>query len=121
MVTVDSLNLSRLDFYKLDIDGGEMQALSGAEETINRCRPIVYCEADKPHMYPDLIPWLHAHDYRIYQHKPRLFNPNNFAGNQVNVFGNVVSLMLLCIPDERKDLRLDTIGVPLERITVGRK
>ncbi|HAO19612.1 MAG TPA: FkbM family methyltransferase, partial [Desulfobacteraceae bacterium] len=29
-----------------------------------------------------------------------LFNPNNFAGNRENVFGNIVSVNLLCIPKE---------------------
>jgi hypothetical protein len=31
-------------------------------------------------------------------HTPPLYNPNNFLGNAVNVFGSVVSLNMLCLP-----------------------
>jgi FkbM family methyltransferase len=43
-VTIDSLGLDRLDFLKLDIEGMEPAALSGARETIARCKPIVTAE-----------------------------------------------------------------------------
>lgn len=43
-VTVDSLNLSRLDLLKIDIEGMEPKALDGAKTTIERCRPIIIAE-----------------------------------------------------------------------------
>lgn len=46
-MTVDSLNLPRLDFLKLDVEGMEMEALDGANETIKRCRPILFVEIIK--------------------------------------------------------------------------
>jgi hypothetical protein len=33
----------------------------------------------------------------MYWHAPPLFNPQNFAGNPENVFGNTISLNMLCI------------------------
>jgi hypothetical protein len=92
-----------MDFIKIDTDGSEMAVLRGAKDTIMRCRPVLYVEFDRPEQYPDMLPWLDAHGYRIYMHNARLFNPQNFAKNHVNVFGNLVSKMLLCIPQERKD------------------
>ena len=42
--TIDSLNLRRLDFVKLDLEGAEPDAILGAKETLLRCRPILYVE-----------------------------------------------------------------------------
>ncbi|MDQ6717439.1 MAG: FkbM family methyltransferase, partial [Gemmatimonadota bacterium] len=36
--------LERLDFLKLDIEGGEMPSLLGARKTISRFGPLIYCE-----------------------------------------------------------------------------
>jgi hypothetical protein len=39
VITLDSLELPRLDVLKLDIEGAECDALLGARETLVRCRP----------------------------------------------------------------------------------
>ena len=44
LTTIDSLELERLDFIKLDIEGYELFALKGAEETIKRCKPLIAFE-----------------------------------------------------------------------------
>lgn len=43
-IRLDSFELPRLNFFKLDIEGFELLALRGARETIQRCRPIIMCE-----------------------------------------------------------------------------
>lgn len=43
-ITIDSLNLPTLDYLKLDIEGGEVDALLGAVETLKRCKPIILFE-----------------------------------------------------------------------------
>lgn len=43
-ITIDSLNLQRLDFMKLDIEGLEVSVLSAAKETIRRCKPAFFIE-----------------------------------------------------------------------------
>jgi hypothetical protein len=100
----------------VDVDGQELDILRGAEQAIARHRPILYVENDKPEDYPDLVPWLHQHNYRLYQHHAPLYNPQNFRGNPVNVFGGIVSAMILAIPQERHELRIDTIPAPLTRM-----
>jgi FkbM family methyltransferase len=40
------VNLPRLDFLKMDIQGSELELLAGGQETINRCRPLIFTEAD---------------------------------------------------------------------------
>lgn len=44
VVPLDSFELDVLDLLKLDIEGGEVDALKGAEETLRRCKPIVLFE-----------------------------------------------------------------------------
>ena len=46
-MTLDELNLPRVDFIKIDIEGMEMEALAGARETIKKYRPILLIEKIK--------------------------------------------------------------------------
>lgn len=41
---IDLLNLPRLDLLKLDIEGMEIDALTGAQKTIERCKPFIMAE-----------------------------------------------------------------------------
>lgn len=43
-VILDDYGLDKLDYFKLDVEGGEWFALNGAEQTIRRCRPILVIE-----------------------------------------------------------------------------
>lgn len=47
MVTIDSLEPPAVGLMKLDIQGSEVIALKGAEQTLKRCRPVVLIE-EKP-------------------------------------------------------------------------
>jgi FkbM family methyltransferase len=47
VVAIDSLQLQRLDFLKLDVEGMEMDVLRGAQATIARQRPIIMVEVLK--------------------------------------------------------------------------
>lgn len=44
MTTIDALQLRDLDFLQLDIEGYECHALAGAQETLQRCHPLVQVE-----------------------------------------------------------------------------
>ena len=45
-----------------------------------------------------LIRFIDELGYKMYWHMPALFNPNNWAGNPVNYFGQLVSANMLCVP-----------------------
>ena len=45
--TLDSFNLERLDFIKLDVQGFETRVLRGAAATIKRCRPLMFVEVEE--------------------------------------------------------------------------
>jgi FkbM family methyltransferase len=47
MIPIDKLNLKRLDFIKIDIEGMEMEALVGGEKSINENKPILMIEKIK--------------------------------------------------------------------------
>jgi FkbM family methyltransferase len=65
-VTIDEINLPRVDFIKLDIEGMEMEALEGARQTIDRSVPILLIERIKADG-AQLTQWLEGRDYQVMQ------------------------------------------------------
>jgi FkbM family methyltransferase len=99
---LDGFQLERVDFIKLDVEGFESKVLEGAANTIERCRPIMYIENDRADKSAELIQRLFDMGYRLWWHTPPLFSPDNFKGNQVNVFPRIVSINMLAI---HRDMR----------------
>jgi FkbM family methyltransferase len=97
VVTLDSLNLPRCDFLKIDVEGMELNVLKGAARTIETLRPILYVENDRGELSAPLIEHLLSLDYNLYWHLPPLYNPENFYRNPVNEFGRTVSVNMLGI------------------------
>jgi FkbM family methyltransferase len=70
MVSIDSLALERVDFFKLDVEGMELDVLNGAKETLARCRPVMQVEYIKSDISA-LVEFLHSLGYEsIYKAKP---------------------------------------------------
>ena len=99
---LDAFQLERVDFIKLDVEGFESKVLAGAIDTIARCRPIMYIENDRAEKSAELIQRCFDMGYRLWWHTPPLFSPDNFKGNQENVFPHIVSINMLAI---HKDMR----------------
>lgn len=95
VVTIDSLDLPRCDLLKADVEGMELAVLRGAARTIEQFHPILYVENDRIESSPALIEYLLALGYKLYWHLPPLYQPSNFYGNPVNVFGGIVSSNML--------------------------
>ena len=60
LVTIDSFELPRVDFIKMDIEGMEIEAMLGAEQTIRRCLPSLLIEklkSDERRMSEMLVAW----------------------------------------------------------------
>jgi FkbM family methyltransferase len=96
-ITLDSLELPRCEFFKVDVEGMELSVLKGAKATIERLRPILYIENDRTELSPPLIEFLLSLGYRLFWHLPPLFDPNNFYRNKQNEFGRTVSVNMLGI------------------------
>jgi FkbM family methyltransferase len=63
-MTLDELNLPRVDFVKIDIEGMELEALAGARATINAFRPILLIEKIKTDLR-QLERWLVDNGYQM--------------------------------------------------------
>ena len=108
VVRLDDLGIERCDFMKLDVEGMELDVLRGARALLRRCGPLLYVENDRPDRQAEVIREIGAQDYLMYWHPSPLFNPSNYKGNPENVFGDVVSLNMLCVP---KRLGLPVAGL----------
>jgi FkbM family methyltransferase len=87
VIALDSLNLKRVDFIKLDVEGMEEDVLRGAARTLDISRPLMQVEwmaRDQGRLPLYLLEHL---DYRIYQ-----------AG-----------MNLICIPAERTDMGVQNL------------
>jgi FkbM family methyltransferase len=104
---LDSLGLANCHVIKIDVEGFEAQVLRGAAETIAKFRPLLYVENDRPALQGELIALIAGMGYRQYWHLPPLFSANNFNGAAEDVFGQIVSLNMLCIPQERETVVQD--------------
>ncbi len=102
IVTLDNLNLDRLDFLKVDVEGMEEAVIRGGGETLKRLRPRLYIENEgldtRLDISASLISTIRALGYRLWWHVAPLYQPGNFRGVNKNLFRqNVVSISMLCI------------------------
>ncbi len=92
--------ISNLKLIKIDVEGMEQDVLKGAKQLILKYMPYMYIENDRIEKSYTLLKYIDSLGYRMYWHLPKLYNPKNFAQNQTNIFGNIVSVNVLCIPKE---------------------
>jgi FkbM family methyltransferase len=74
--TMDALiartGITRLDFIKIDVEGGELHVLHGGERTIKEFRPALLVEIEARHTAryhyapEDIVDWLTERDYAMY-------------------------------------------------------
>jgi FkbM family methyltransferase len=98
IATLDSFNLEACDLIKIDVEGMEIEVLRGAENTIKKFKPLLYVENDREQNSVALIQCIYDLGYEMYWHAPPLFNPDNYAGKQENIFYNIVAVNMLCVP-----------------------
>ena len=74
--TMDALisrtGVTRLDFIKIDVEGGELHVLQGGERTIKEFKPALLIEIEARHTAryqyapADIVNWLFERDYAMY-------------------------------------------------------
>lgn len=113
VMTIDNLNLPHCRFIKVDVEGMECEVLEGARDTVARFKPILYVENDRAEHSRRLITLIQSMGYRLWWHLPPLYNPDNFRNEKENIFENVVSVNMLCLPREVEvDINLPQIWTP---------
>lgn len=66
-ITIDSLNLPKIDFIKLDVEGVELEVLKGASDVLKNQRPIIAFEfLNHRTDIPSPIPFLVENNYDVY-------------------------------------------------------
>jgi FkbM family methyltransferase len=100
LLTLDELDLPACHVLKVDVEGMEVEVLSGAQRTLDQYRPIMYLENDRDERSQELLGVTMDLGYTVYWHLPRLYNPANFYGIAEDIFPNIVSVNILCIPNE---------------------
>jgi FkbM family methyltransferase len=96
--TLDSINLPKCNLIKIDVEGMEASVICGAINTINKFKPVLYVENDREDKSHELVRLIDSLGYNMWWHTPALYSPNNFRNNKENIFGNVVSVNMLCLP-----------------------
>jgi FkbM family methyltransferase len=66
-----------IDFIKLDIEGMEMEALAGLEETTTRWRPAIFAEIEDPEL-GIFNAWVLRHGYKLVDQFGRYENKVNY-------------------------------------------
>lgn len=92
----DVFQYPRLKLIKIDVEGMEAEVIRGARQSIQKYRPVLYVENDREDRSHELIELVMSLDYRLWWHTPPLFNPQNYFGDDENVFPNLASLNMLC-------------------------
>lgn len=91
------ISMPHLALIKIDVEGMESDVIKGGKEIIARFKPMLYVENDRLDSSEALMTLIGSMGYRLYWHIPPLFNPDNFYGEQENIYPNLVSFNMLCI------------------------
>jgi FkbM family methyltransferase len=82
-IALDDMNLDRVDFMKIDVEGAEVEVLKGAEKILERDRPIMFIET-MPLTAPKITQVLRDYGYAYRSCRIRFFNQANFYQEPVD-------------------------------------
>jgi FkbM family methyltransferase len=101
VVPIDELGLTRCALIKVDVEGMEASVITGAKETIARCRPALFLENDTVDRSREVLEAVESIGYKGFWHIANYYNPKNFFGNPDNVFARFQpQANVLCVPKE---------------------
>lgn len=101
LVRLDDLNFDQVDFIKVDIEGSEISFLKGSKRTIKKFKPVIFLEANDHIAAKSLFTWAKKNSYKHQSILCLAFNPQNFAQNQENIFGQAAERMVVMIHKSR--------------------
>jgi FkbM family methyltransferase len=103
---IDRLIDMDMGLLQIDVEGMELDVLQGAEATIERCRPVIFFEADRALKRGAVFDWLRKHNYDLYWYTTPLYNPNNWRQDPENIYQTkdgaiIVAENCIAVPRER--------------------
>lgn len=103
LITLDMLDLSRLDLLKIDVEGMEANVIQGARQTLQRCRPVVFAECNSVSGAASTLAAAEHLGYRAFGSVYPAYNPENINGCPDNFFGDNAECALFLVPEEHAD------------------
>jgi FkbM family methyltransferase len=99
VIRIDDLDLTRCDLMKIDVEGMEADVIAGAATTIDRFKPVIYCENNRAERSSEILDAIARLGYRAWWHITSYYNPNNYFRDSENVFARYVpEANILCVP-----------------------
>jgi FkbM family methyltransferase len=102
IITIDSLELKKVDLLKISVRGEELKILEGSRKTIVRCQPFLYMGFDGNAAASDVLSLIKSYGYIAYEHYAQCFNPDNFKKINENTLLKQGKTNLFCIPPNKK-------------------
>ncbi|HVI54743.1 MAG TPA: hypothetical protein VM621_06790 [Luteibacter sp.] len=97
-ITIDSLQLEAVHMMKFNLADTLVNALAGASETLRAHRPLLYVRLSGMEQAAEEIAAIKALGYRAWSHVPYLYNSDNFAGIEDNIFPGIVQQNVIAAP-----------------------
>lgn len=97
-ITIDSLQLESVHLMKFNLADTLVDALAGATETLREHRPLLYVRLSGMDQAAAEIASIKALGYRVWSHVPYLYNSDNHAGIENNIFPGIVQQNAIAAP-----------------------
>lgn len=120
MTSIDALELERCSLIKIDVEGAEEAVIAAARVTIERCRPIVSLECDRPNAELHWIDGLLAADYRLWRFRAPILRAPNPKSASIDGQPVLTSIMVVAVPGERR-AELPDLPAPAFQALDGRE
>lgn len=102
LATIDSLRLDALHLLKINQPHALVDLLAGAAETIRVHRPLLYVRLSGLDEAESEVSAIKALGYRAWSHVPYLYNADNHAGVEVNIFPGMVQQNVIAAPADSR-------------------
>jgi FkbM family methyltransferase len=101
-IRLDDIKLSGCTLMKIDVEGNEMRVLRGAEQTIEKFKPVILYEAMDVEVWKECVSFMTSKGYKQYWviSKTNPLSETFKPRPEENPFGHSSVPSVLCIPEE---------------------